>query len=86
MANLFVDVHHTKPTQTLFLDGDCFLIPFIDTKYSLGQTLLMVLADGSTSSLLNALYDYRSSGYDMAFHEILAEIYPNLRQQLQVSW
>ena len=70
MANLFVDVHPSKAKLTLFGTGNCFLIASTVSAYSLRQMLLRVVADGSTSSLRNAVYDRRSSRFDIAFHEI----------------
>jgi len=73
IANLFVDVHPSKAKQTLFLVGNCFLIASTVSEYSLRKMLLRVLDDGSTSSLRNALYNRRSSRFDIAFHGISAE-------------
>jgi len=66
IANLFVEVHPSKAKLTLFLVGNCFVIASTVSDYSLRQMLLRVLADGSTSSLRNALYDRRSSRFDIA--------------------
>jgi len=60
MVNLFVDVHPSKAKLTLFRNGNCFLIASIVSEYSLRQMLLRVVADGSTRSSRNALYDLRS--------------------------
>jgi len=79
IANLFVDVHPSKAKLTLFLDGNCFLIAFTVSVYSLRQILLRVLADGYTKSLHNALYDRRSTRFDFVFHGIWAETKPNMR-------
>jgi len=79
IANLFVEVHPSKAKLTLFLVGNCFLIASTVSEYSLRQMLLRVLADGSTSLLRNALYDRRSSRFDIAFHGIWAETNPNIR-------
>jgi len=68
MANLFVDVHPSKAKLTLFLDGYYFLIAFTVSEYSLRQMLIRVLADSRTRSLRSALYDRRSSRFDIAFH------------------
>jgi len=70
IANLFVEVPSSNAKLTLFLVGNCFLIAFTVSEYSLRQMLLRVLADGSTSSLRNVLYDRRSSRFDIAFHGI----------------
>jgi hypothetical protein len=59
IANLIVDVHLSKAKQTLFVDGDCFLIASTVSVYSLRHILLRVLADGNTNSLCNAFYDRR---------------------------
>jgi hypothetical protein len=79
MANLFVDVHPSKAKLTLFCIGNCFLIASTVSVYSLRQMLLRVVADGSTRSSRNALYDRRSSKFDIAFHGICAETNPNIR-------
>jgi len=73
IANLFVEVHPSKAKLTLFLVGNCFLIASTVSENSLQRMLLRVLADGSPSSLRNALYDRRSSRFDIAFHGIWAE-------------
>jgi len=79
IANVFVEVHPSKAKLTLFLVGNCILIASTVSEYSLRQMLLKVLADGSTSSLRNALYDHRSSRFDIGFHGIWAETHPNIR-------
>jgi len=86
MANLFVDAHPSKAKLTLFRDGNCFLIASTVSAYSLQQMLLRVVADGSTRSSRNALYDRRSSRFDIAFYGIWAETNPNMRYRLHVSW
>jgi len=85
IANWFVDVHPSKAKLTLFVDGNCFLIPSTVSVYSLRQIVLRVLADGNTNSLRNALYDRVSSGFDIAFHGICAETKPHMRYRFQVS-
>ena len=70
MANLFVDVHPSKAKLTLFRDGNFFLIASTVSAYSVRQMLLRVVADGSTKSSRDALYDCRSSTFDIAFHRI----------------
>jgi hypothetical protein len=70
MANLFVDVHPSKAKLTLFHDGNCFLNASTVSAYSLRQMMLRVVADGSTRSSHNALYDRRSWRFDIAFHGI----------------
>jgi len=79
MANLFVDVHPSKAKITVFRTGNCFLIASSVSAHSLRQMLLRVIADGSTRSSRNALYDRRSSGFDIAFHAICAETNPNMK-------
>jgi len=70
IANLFVDVHPSKGDQTLFHDGNFFLIASTVGNYALQQMLLRVLADGSTSLLCNALYDIHSSRLEIAVHRL----------------
>jgi len=79
MASLFIDVHPTKANVTLFREANCFLIPSMVSAYSLRQMLLRVVADGSTSSLRNALCDCHSSRLEIALHGISAETNPNMR-------
>ena len=86
MANLFVDVHPSKAKLTLFRDGNCFLIASTVSAYSLRQRLPRVVADGSTRSSRNTLYDRPSSRFDIAFHRIWAETNPYMRYRLHVSW
>jgi len=78
IGTLFVDVHPSKAKLTLFLDGYCFWIASTVSVYSLRQILLRVLADGNTKSLCNALYERRSSRFDIAFPGIWAETKPNM--------
>jgi len=86
MANLFVDVHPSKAKPTLFRDGNCFLIASTVSAYSLRQMLLRVVADGSTRSSGSALYDCRSSRFDIAFHGLWADTNPNMRYRFHMSW
>jgi len=86
MANLFVVVHSSKAKLTLFRNGNCFLIASTVSAYSLQEMLLRVVADRSTRSSRNALYDRRSSRFDIAFHGIWAETNRNLRYWFHVSW
>ena len=79
MANLFVDGHLSKAKLSLILDGNCFLIASTVSEYSLPQMLLRVLAHGNTSSLWSALYDHRSSRFDIAFYGRWAKTHPNMR-------
>jgi len=74
MASLFVDVHPSKAKLTWVRDGKCFLIASTVDAYSLWQMLLRVVADGSTKSSRNSLYDCCSSRFDAAFHVVLATI------------
>jgi len=86
MASLFVDVHQSKAKPTSFRDSNCFLIAFTVSAYSLLQMLLRDIPDVSTTSSRNALYDRRSSRFDIAFDGIWAETNPNMRQRFHVSW
>ena len=86
MASLFSDVHLSKAKLTGFRDGNFFLIASMVSAYSLRQMLLRVVADSSTRSLYNALYDRRSSRLDIAFHGIWAETNPNTWWRFHVSW
>jgi len=79
MASLFVEVHPSKAKQTLFRNGNYFLIASTVSAYSLRQMLIWVVADGRTRSACNALYDCRNSGFDVAFQGMGAETNPNMR-------
>jgi len=68
IASLFVDVHWSDVKLTLFHDGTCIIIASTISEYSLWQMLLKVVADGSTRSLPEALYDHHSSRFDIVFH------------------
>jgi hypothetical protein len=70
IAYFLVDVHPSKAKLTLFLDGNCFLIVFTVSAYSQQRMIVRVLADGSTRLSHNAIYDRRSSGFDIAFYGI----------------
>jgi len=70
MHSLFVDVHPSKAKLTLFRDGNCFLIASTVSAYSLREMLQRVAADGSTRSSRNAVYNCRSSRFDIVFHGI----------------
>jgi len=70
IANLCVDVHPSKAKLTLFLRGNCCLIPSTVRVYSLRQKLVRVLADGNTNWLGNAWYDRHNFMFDIAFHGI----------------
>jgi len=67
IANLFIDVHLSKAKLTLFLDGNCFLIASTVSVDPLQQILLRVLAESNTNLLRNALYDRRSTRFDIVF-------------------
>jgi len=69
-ASLFGDVHLSKAKLSLLRDGNCFLIASMVSEYSLQQMLLGVVADSSTRSPRNALYDCHSSRFDIVFHGI----------------
>jgi len=86
MANLFVDVHPSKAKLTLIRNSNCFLIACTVSAYSLRQMLLRVVANGSTRSSRNALYDRRSSRFDIAFHGIYAQTIPDMSYRFHVSW
>jgi len=79
MASVFVDVHPSKAKLTLFRIANCFLIASTVSAYCLRQMLLRVVADSSTRSSRDDLFDCCSSRFDIAFHEICAEINPNMR-------
>jgi len=72
MTNVMVsscgDVHPSKAKLSLSRDGNFFVIASMVSEYSFRQMLLRVVAEGSTRSSRNALYDHRSSGFDLAFH------------------
>jgi len=86
MATLFVEVHLSKAKLTLFHIGNCFLIASTVSAYSLRQMLLRIVADGRTRLSHNALYDRRSSRFDIGFHGICAKTNANIRWRLDVSW
>jgi len=79
IVDLFVDVHPSKATLTLFLDGNCFVIVSTVCVYSLLQILRKMLADGNTNWVRNALYDCRSLWFDIAFHELWAKTNHHIR-------
>jgi len=79
MASLFVEVHPSKAKLTLFRNGNCFLIASTVSASSFRQMLLRVVADGRTRLSRNALYDHRSSRFDMGFNGMCAETNPNMR-------
>jgi len=79
MAYLYVEVHPSKPKLTISRNGNCFLIASTVSAYSLRQMLLKVVADGRTRSSHNALYDRRSSRFDIAFLGMCAETNLNMR-------
>jgi len=65
MASLFGDFHPSIAKLTLFRDGNCFIIASKVSPYSLWQMLLRGVADGSTRSLGNTLYDRCISRFDI---------------------
>jgi len=79
MASLFVEVHLSKAELTLFRNGNCFFMASTVSAYSLRQMLSRVVANGRTKSLCNALFDRRSSRFDIAFHGMGAETYRIMR-------
>ena len=79
IGNLYIDVHPSQAKLTVFLDGNCCLSASTVNEYSHRQRLLRVLADGSTSSLRNALYHRRRSMFEIALPGMLAETNPNMR-------
>jgi len=79
MASLFVDVQPSKAKITLFGDSDRFLIASKVGACSLRQMLLRVIADRSTKSSRNVLYDVLSTTFDIAFHGISTEPNPDIR-------
>jgi len=86
IASLFIDVHPSKAKLTLFRSGNCFIIASTVSAYCLRQMLLRVVADGRTRWSHNALYDRRSSRFDIAIYRICAETNPNMRYWFHVSW
>jgi hypothetical protein len=70
MANLFFDVHPSKAKQTLFCEGNYFLIKFTVSAYSVRQMLLRVAADSIVRSSRKALFDHRRLRFDIEFHRI----------------
>jgi len=79
MTSVFFDLHPSKANLASLRDGNCFLIAYTVSSYSLTQILLTVVEVGSTQSSSNALYDCPSSGFDKAFYAIGAEMNPNMR-------
>jgi len=57
MDSVLVDVHPAEAKLSSFCDGICFLIASTVSAYSLRQKLLRILADGSTWSSSNAVYN-----------------------------
>jgi len=78
LASLFVDERPSKAKVTEFRDANCFLIASTVGTYGLRQMLKKLVVDASNRSSDNALYDRRSSTFDIAFHGISAET-PNMR-------
>jgi len=79
IANLFNNVHPSKAKLISFLDCNYFLIASTVSVYSLGQSLLEALPDGSTSSVCNALYGLVSSWFEIPFQGMGAETDPGIR-------
>jgi len=79
MPSLFIDVHPSKAKLTLFFDRNCFLSASTVSVNALQQMLLSVLSAGSANSRRNALYDRRSSRFEIAFHGIWDETNPNMK-------
>jgi len=67
MASLFGHVHPSNAKRSLFHDRNRFIIESMVSGYSFEQMLLRVVANGSTRSLRNALYDRHSSRFDIVF-------------------
>jgi len=78
MASYLLDVHLSKAKLSLFHGGNCILIASMVAVYSHRQMLLRVVANSRTSVLGNAVSDYRSSRFDIAFQRIRAETNPNM--------
>jgi len=78
MASLLVDVHPSEAKLAVFRDSNCFLITSMVSAYTRQLMLTRVMADGSTRSLCNALYDHRSSRLDIAFLGTCAKPHPNM--------
>jgi len=79
ISNLVVDVHPSGAKVTWFLEGNCVLIASSVAVYFHRQMLLTILADGSTNSLRDVLYNYCNSRYNTVLHEIEAEVNANMR-------
>jgi len=86
MASLFVDVHLSKAKQNWFRDGNCFLIAYTVSAYPFRQMFLGMVVEGSIRSVPKALYDCRSSWFDIVLNGIWAESHPNMRSWFHVSW
>jgi len=86
MAGLYIDVPLSRAELTLFHHGNCFLIASTDSAYCVGQMLQRVIADGSTRSWHNALYDCPNSWIDIEFHRIWDKTNPNMRERFLMSW
>ena len=62
IASLFVDVHLSEAELSSFCDANCSLVASTVSSYYLRQTVLRVVADGTTKSSRKALFDcHRSS-------------------------
>jgi len=85
-GSLVIDVHPSIAKPTLFRDGNYYVFSSTVGAYSLQQMLVRVVADGSTRSLYNAVYECRSTRFDIPFHAIWAETHSNMRYWFQVCW
>jgi len=79
MAMFFVDGHLSEAKLTIFLDGNCILIASTVSEYSLWPILATVMANGSSSSLHNMLYDCIISRIVIAFQGICTKTNSNMR-------
>jgi len=86
IANLLIDVPPFTSKLTWFLGGYCFLIESTVSGYSFLIMSLRVLVDGITSSRHNAVYDVRSSMFDLRLLGISGETNPNIMLRSLLSW
>jgi len=86
ITSLFIDVHPSNVKITVFRHRNCIITASTVNKYSLGQLLSRVVADGRRWSLHNGLYHHHSSAFDIVFCGILAETNPNMKSRFHVSW
>jgi len=78
-AMFFVDGHLSAAKLTNFLDGNCILIASTVSEYSIWPILARVMANGSTNSLHNMLYDCIISRIVIVFQGISAKTNSNMR-------